>query len=185
MPMFFQGRRRTAPNVLLFSSICLASRQHFVRGYPLITSVDISGRGGAGATSAVHVEGNELSDPPHYASAPAGFTVFVKPRFEKRDPSFGGQRHVLLAACLLTAGIFSRVRRTRTSAATMAAPAQAGFAAFARGIRDLQDTMKRRAEAADPSARWTVDEHPRGRACIIEDGELWEKGCISVALRWQ
>ena len=55
-------------------------------------------------------------------------------------------------------------------------------AAFARGIRELQDHMIQRAEAADPSAKWTIDEHSRGRACIIEEGELWEKGCISVTL---
>ena len=38
------------------------------------------------------------------------------------------------------------------------------------------------AKAADPAAQWTIDEHSRGRACIVEDGEVWEKGCISVAL---
>lgn len=38
------------------------------------------------------------------------------------------------------------------------------------------------AKAADPAAQWTIDEHSRGRACIVEDGEVWEKGCISVTL---
>lgn len=55
-------------------------------------------------------------------------------------------------------------------------------AAFASGIRKLQDLMVGQAKAADPVATWTVDEHSRGRACIIEDGEVWEKGCISVTL---
>jgi len=55
-------------------------------------------------------------------------------------------------------------------------------ACFASGIRDLQDAMIRNAKAADPAAKWTVDEHSRGRACIVEDGDVWEKGCISVTL---
>ena len=43
------------------------------------------------------------------------------------------------------------------------APGSSG-AAFASGIRDLQDQMIRSAKAADPSATWTTDEHGRGRA---------------------
>ena len=42
--------------------------------------------------------------------------------------------------------------------------------------------MISQAKAADPAASWTVDTHGNGRACIIEDGEVWEKGCISVTL---
>jgi coproporphyrinogen III oxidase len=66
--------------------------------------------------------------------------------------------------------------------------AAAGFtvgssaAAFAGGIRELQDLMIAKAKAADPTAAWHIDEHSRGRACIIEDGDVWEKGCISVTL---
>ena len=55
-------------------------------------------------------------------------------------------------------------------------------ARFASGIRELQDLMIGQAKAADPKAKWTVDEHGKGRACIIEDGDIWEKGCISVTL---
>ena len=39
-----------------------------------------------------------------------------------------------------------------------------------------------RAKEIDPTAKWTEDKHARGRACIIEDGEVWEKGCLSVTL---
>ena len=42
--------------------------------------------------------------------------------------------------------------------------------------------MIARAKTADPSASWTVDVHDRGRAVIVEDGDVWEKGCISVTL---
>ena len=66
------------------------------------------------------------------------------------------------------------------SSGGLAAPS--GFAAFSGGIRELQDLMITRAKVADPTATWTIDEHGRGRACIIEDGEVWEKGCISVTL---
>ena len=79
-------------------------------------------------------------------------------------------------------------RSLRLLACLLAAPcayaftAGSGGAAFASGIRDLQDLMIKKAKAADPAAQWTVDEHSRGRACIIEDGDVWEKGCISVTL---
>ena len=55
-------------------------------------------------------------------------------------------------------------------------------AQFAAGIRELQDLMIGQAKAADPAAAWTVDEHSRGCACIVEEGDIWEKGCISVTL---
>ena len=42
--------------------------------------------------------------------------------------------------------------------------------------------MIAQAKAADPEAAWTIDEHDRGRAVIVEDGSIWEKGCISVTL---
>ena len=67
-------------------------------------------------------------------------------------------------------------------ASTTAFAPSSSAATFASGIRDLQDAMISQATAADPTAQWTVDEHGRGRACIVEDGELWEKGCVSVTL---
>ena len=65
-----------------------------------------------------------------------------------------------------------------------AAVAVAGgrFGTFAATVRGLQDSMIAQAKAADPSAKWTVDSHSRGKACIVEDGDIWEKGCISVTL---
>jgi len=66
--------------------------------------------------------------------------------------------------------------------AVVAAPRASNFAAFAAGIRGLQEAMIAQATEADPAARWTVDEHSRGRAVIVEDGDVWEKGCISVTL---
>jgi len=61
-------------------------------------------------------------------------------------------------------------------------PASASFTRFASTVSKLQDSMIARAKLADPSASWTVDAHSRGRAVIIEEGEVWEKGCISVTL---
>jgi len=66
--------------------------------------------------------------------------------------------------------------------ATVAPPAGTSFAKFAGGVRGLQDSMIAKAKTADPAATWTVDEHARGRACIIESGDVWEKGCISVTV---
>ena len=68
------------------------------------------------------------------------------------------------------------------AAASLAHSASAGFAPFASRIQQLQESMVKQAKSADPTATWTVDEHSRGKACIIEDGEIWEKGCISVTL---
>ena len=42
--------------------------------------------------------------------------------------------------------------------------------------------MIAQAQAADPAARWTFDRHERGVAGIVEEGDIWEKGCISVTL---
>ena len=56
------------------------------------------------------------------------------------------------------------------------------FSTFASQIQHLQDSMIAQAKAADPTAQWTVDAHARGKACILEDGKVWEKGCISVTL---
>lgn len=60
--------------------------------------------------------------------------------------------------------------------------AAASFDAFSREVRAMQERMIRAAKHADPAASWTVDEHARGRAVIVEDGEVWEKGCISVTV---
>ena len=68
------------------------------------------------------------------------------------------------------------------AAASLAHSASAGFTPFASRIQQLQESMVKQAKSADPTATWTVDEHSRGKACIIEDGEIWEKGCISVTL---
>ena len=45
----------------------------------------------------------------------------------------------------------------------------------------LRDELAQ-AQAADPAARWTFDRHERGVAGIVEEGDIWEKGCISVTL---
>ena len=45
-----------------------------------------------------------------------------------------------------------------------------------------QEELIARAKAADPVARWTVSDHGKGRAVIVEDGDVWEKGCISVTV---
>jgi coproporphyrinogen III oxidase len=56
------------------------------------------------------------------------------------------------------------------------------FTNFATTVQQLQSSMIAKAKLADPRAVWTVDEHSRGCAVIIEDGDVWEKGCISVTL---
>lgn len=42
--------------------------------------------------------------------------------------------------------------------------------------------MIAQAKAADPDIKWTIDKHSKGRAVIVEDGSIWEKGCISYTL---
>ena len=82
------------------------------------------------------------------------------------------------------------MRRTRilvllavfTSTHCAVVAAGAGFSRFATAVQGFQEIMIAQAKAADPAAVWTVDEHARGKAVIIEDGEIWEKGCISVTL---
>ena len=61
-------------------------------------------------------------------------------------------------------------------------PPASSFDTFASTVSTLQNEMIAKAKLADPSAKWTVDEHGRGRAVVVEDGEVWEKGCISVTL---
>lgn len=36
--------------------------------------------------------------------------------------------------------------------------------------------------AADPTAVWVRDEHDKGVALVLEDGAVWEKGCVSVTV---
>ncbi|KAL1529446.1 hypothetical protein AB1Y20_000393 [Prymnesium parvum] len=67
-------------------------------------------------------------------------------------------------------------------APTLHGPAATSFETFASAVNDLQKKMIATAKLADPTASWTEDEHSRGRAVILEDGEIWEKGCISVTL---
>jgi coproporphyrinogen III oxidase len=56
------------------------------------------------------------------------------------------------------------------------------FTQFSATLQSLQDSMIAQAQAADPAARWTFDRHERGVAGIVEEGDIWEKGCISVTL---
>lgn len=65
---------------------------------------------------------------------------------------------------------------------TAVSAVSASFSRFASTVSGLQQSMIAQAKAADPTATWTVDEHPRGTAVVIEEGEVWEKGCISVTL---
>lgn len=62
------------------------------------------------------------------------------------------------------------------------AAVKASFSHFASTVSGLQQSMIAQAKAADPAASWTIDEHSRGTAVVIEDGDVWEKGCISVTL---
>ena len=66
--------------------------------------------------------------------------------------------------------------------AAVAVSSTGRFGKFATAVHALQDSMIAQAKAADPAAKWTVDSHSRGKACIVEDGDVWEKGCISVTL---
>ena len=67
-------------------------------------------------------------------------------------------------------------------AGAVASPPAPAFRAFADGVYALQESMIAQARAVDPGASWTYEEHERGRACVVEDGAVWEKGCISVTL---
>ena len=66
-----------------------------------------------------------------------------------------------------------------TGGAVATAP-PASFSRFAAAVSRLQESMISDAKAADPAAVWTVDCHSRGKAVILEEGDVWEKGCISV-----
>jgi coproporphyrinogen III oxidase len=66
--------------------------------------------------------------------------------------------------------------------ATAAANRKSRFSQFAGSLKALQDSMIQQAKASDPAARWTLDKHERGVAGIVEEGEIWEKGCISITL---
>jgi len=66
-----------------------------------------------------------------------------------------------------------------TGGAVATAP-PASFSRFAADVSRLQESMISAAKAADPAAVWTVDCHSRGKAVILEEGDVWEKGCISV-----
>jgi len=90
------------------------------------------------------------------------------------------QAMALLFRTLAIARAASALATTPTSG-SLAAPASR-FRAFADGIYDLQDSMIAQATAADPAATWSVEDHAKGRAVVLEGGGLWEKGCISVTL---
>ena len=66
--------------------------------------------------------------------------------------------------------------------ATAAANRKSRFSQFAGSLKALQDSMIQQAKASDPAACWTLDKHERGVAGIVEEGEIWEKGCISITL---
>ncbi|KAJ1620295.1 hypothetical protein T492DRAFT_888976 [Pavlovales sp. CCMP2436] len=76
---------------------------------------------------------------------------------------------LLLASCASTAGA---ALGTRASAAST----------FGAALGARQEAMAVRLSAADPAARWERDEHARGVALVLEDGEVWEKGCVSITL---
>ena len=84
--------------------------------------------------------------------------------------------HAILALLIATLN-----SSTGLALATTGTPT-ATFKSFASTVSALQESMIAQAKAADPEAAWTIDEHDRGRAVIVEDGSIWEKGCISVTL---
>lgn len=83
---------------------------------------------------------------------------------------------------LLRALAIARAASALAAPSSVAAPTTSRFRAFADGIYDLQDSMIAQATAADPAATWSVEDHAKGRAVVLEGGGLWEKGCISVTL---
>lgn len=95
-----------------------------------------------------------------------------------RSYFFGGVQFLEPRSAFMLATLFSVV----ATAPTLRGPPVSSFEAFADSVRHLQMDMISKAKLADPTAKWTVDEHSRGRAVIIEDGQVWEKGCISVTL---
>lgn len=56
------------------------------------------------------------------------------------------------------------------------------FATFAGTVRSWQENMVAQAKALDPASQWTIDEHAKGRAIVVEDGDVFEKGCVSITL---
>ena len=69
---------------------------------------------------------------------------------------------------------------SRGASISASAPPSGSFLKFAATVERLQETMIARAKLVDPDAVWTVDAHDRGRAVVVTDGRVWEKGCISV-----
>lgn len=63
-----------------------------------------------------------------------------------------------------------------------AARQQGARTAFAASICEHQERMAALLRAADPAAVWARDEHGSGVALVLEGGEVWEKGCMSVTL---
>ena len=74
------------------------------------------------------------------------------------------------------------VRLSPPACAAVAVSSTGRFGKFATAVHALQDSMIAQAKAADPAAKWTVDSHSRGKACIVEDGDVWEKGCIMTLI---
>ncbi|KAH8067192.1 coproporphyrinogen oxidase [Aureococcus anophagefferens] len=76
---------------------------------------------------------------------------------------------------LLRALAIARAASALAAPSSLAAPTSR-FRAFADGIYDLQDSMIAQATATDPAATWSVEDHAKGRAVVLEGGGLWEKG---------
>ena len=55
------------------------------------------------------------------------------------------------------------------------------FQSFAGTVNSMQSDLISKAKLVDPTAKWTIDEHERGRAAIIEDGDVWEKGACCTS----
>lgn len=56
------------------------------------------------------------------------------------------------------------------------------FSRFSSSVVALQESLRALAAASDPTARWTDERHAQGRAIIVENGEIWEKGCVSTTV---
>ncbi len=56
------------------------------------------------------------------------------------------------------------------------------FDEFAARLRSQQARMVDELTRVDPTLTWTKDEHERGCAMVLSDGEVWEKGCVSITV---
>ena len=56
------------------------------------------------------------------------------------------------------------------------------FDEFAAHLRAHQSRMVEQLTKVDPGLTWTKDEHARGCAMVLSDGDVWEKGCVSITV---